>query len=240
MPPNDPQAPFSPTRWSLVIRAQGESPDAKKALRELCEAYYEPVFRFLRREGRDEASALELTQAFFESVLQSGDIRADKTRGRFRSYLLGAVKHFLADQRKLKLREKRGKGVTPLSLDAESDQDALSSSPSTSEAPDAWFDRQWALNVMERGLSIVATEWRDKGKSEPFEALKHTLSGNGQFRSQAEISDQLGWTETATKVAIHRLRKRFREVVRSEIADTLPDFADVDAERRYLIEALRQ
>lgn len=232
-------SPFSPTRWSLVLRAQGETPVAKAALSELCDAYYQPVYRFLRREGRSEEAALELTQSFFAKVLENGDLKADQRRGRFRSYLLGAVKHFLADQRKQEQRDKRGKGIAPISLDDDECPPTFEKDNTTETTPDTWFDRQWALNVMDRGLSIVESEWQQKNKTDQFEALKFSLNGTSPPITQLEAAQRLGWTETATKVAIHRLRKRFREVIRNEIAETIPDFSDVETELHYLIEALR-
>ena len=233
------ESPFSPTRWSLVLRAQGETPEAKAAISELCDACYQPVYRFLRREGRPEETALELAQSFFAKVLENGDLKADQRRGRFRSYLLGAVKHFLADQRKLELREKRGKGIDPVSLDDDENPPPIEPSNSTETTPDSWFDRQWALNVMDRGLSKVEAEWKTKGKADQFEALRYSLNGDGTSTPHLKAGQQLGWSETATKVAIHRLRKRFREIIRNEIAETIPDNSDVETELRYLIEALR-
>jgi DNA-directed RNA polymerase specialized sigma24 family protein len=231
-------SPFTPTRWSLVLRAQGETPVAKAALSELCDAYYQPVYRFLRREGRSEETALELAQSFFAKLLENRDLKADQSRGRFRSYLLGAVKHFLADQRKLELREKRGKGIAPVSLDDDESGATFEKGNSTETTPDSWFDRQWALNVMDRGLSMVEAEWQSKGKADQFKVLKNSLNGDSTKISHLEAGQQLGWSETATKVAIHRLRKRFREIIRNEIADTIPEFSDVESELRYLIEAL--
>ena len=232
-------SPFSPTRWSLVLRAQGETPSAKAALSDLCEAYYQPVYQFLRRDGHDEDSARDLTQSFFARLLENRDLNADQSRGRFRSYILGAVKHFLADQRKRELREKRGKGLAPLSLADADDGLTVEDNTVTEGMPDAWFDRQWALNVMARGLATVESEWRGKNKSKQFDALKFSLNGSTTKATQQEAAQKLGWTETATKVAIHRLRKRFGEVIRKEIADTIPDFSDVETELRYLIETLK-
>lgn len=231
-------SPFAPTRWTLVLRASGESPESKAALSELCEAYYQPVFRFLRREGRDEDEARELTQEFFARLLARGDLRADPERGRFRSYVLGAVKHFLADGRKAANREKRGSGAEDARLDAEEGPDAILQPPSDEPRSDTWFDRQWALAVMDRGLLCVETEFETAGKTRQFEVLKPWLIGETEKLSQAEAAKQLGWTETAVKVAVHRLRKRFRETIRTEIAQTVSEGTDVDAELRYLVEVL--
>jgi RNA polymerase sigma factor (sigma-70 family) len=234
-------AEFAPTRWTLVLRARGESPEARAALSDLCAAYYQPVFRFLRREGRDDDVARELAQEFFARVLQHGDLgAADPSRGRFRSYLLGAVKHFLADQRKQAGRQKRGGGAMPSSLDAPvTDEGATLDLPDTgAEVPDAWFDRQWALAVMERALVAVEAEFAGAGKAAQFEQLKPWLMGEAAAPPQAEVARRLGLNEGAVKVAIHRLRKRFRDILRAEVRQTLSEGDNVDDELRYLVAAL--
>lgn len=231
-------SPFAPTRWTLVLRASGDTPESKAALSELCEAYYQPVLRFLRREGRSEDDARELTQEFFARVLSRGDLKADPERGRFRSYVLGAVKHFLADERKAARRAKRGGGEEDLRLDADEGPEHVANKPSGGETEDAWFDRQWALAVMDRGLSGVESEFEKAGKARQFEVLKPWLIGETETLSQADAAKELNWTETAVKVAVHRLRKRFREIVRTEIAQTVSEGTDVDAELSYLVEVL--
>lgn len=244
-PPSDRATPsdgvFTPTHWTLVMRAQGQTPEAQAALSELCAAYYQPVLRFIQREGRDEEGARDLAQEFFARVLQRGKLgAANPALGPFRSYLLGAVKHFLADLAKFDSRKKRGGGAAPESLEALSAQNdwagdiAITSAP----APDAWFDRQWALTVMERALNHLENEFKAAGKIDHFEHLKTWLAGETAALSQAETARQLGLNEGALKVAIHRLRKRFRELIRTEIAQTLAEGADIEAELHYLIEAL--
>ena len=149
---------FFTTRWTLVSRARGETPEARAALGDLCEAYWTPVFRFLRREGRGEDESRELTQAFFAKVLAGAGIgEADPAKGRFRSYLLGSLKHFLANQRRDANREKRGGGAVVESIDSGGSETSpgLQVADPGSEAGDAWFDRHWALAVMERGLDRV-------------------------------------------------------------------------------------
>jgi len=233
-----PTSPFAPTRWTLVLRASGDSEESKAALSELCEAYYQPVFRFLRREGRKEDEARELTQEFFARVLTRGDLRADPERGRFRSYILGAVKHFLADERKAVHREKRGGGQEDLRLDADEGPTSVVDKPAEAATGDTWFDRQWALAVMERGLAGVEAEFQAAGKARQFEVLKPWLIGESEELSQAEAAKQLNWTETAVKVSVHRLRKRFRETIRSEVSQTVSDGTDLDVELRYLVDVL--
>jgi RNA polymerase sigma-70 factor (ECF subfamily) len=232
---------FVPTRWTLVLRARGETPAARAALSELCAAYYTPVYRFLKREGRDEDTARELAQEFFARLLHRGELGApDPARGRFRSYLLGAVKHFLADRRKHERREKRGAGLIPESLDApaEDGEPLLQVPDRRADMPDAWFDRAWALTVMDRALSALAAEFREAGKPDHFECLKPWLVGETDALAQAEVGRRLGLSEGAVKVAIHRLRKRFRQLLREEILQTVADGEDIEAELRYLVEAL--
>jgi RNA polymerase sigma-70 factor (ECF subfamily) len=232
---------FAPTHWTLVLRAQGQTLEAHAALSELCAAYYQPVLRFLQREGREEEAARELTQEFFARVLQRGKLgAADPSLGPFRSYLLGAVKHFLADLGKHGRRQKRGSGTSPESLDAASTEYGSLGDIADAKAPvpDAWFDRQWALTVMDRTLNRLESEFRSAGKTEHFDQLKTWLVGETPALSQAEAARQLGLSEGALKVAIHRMRKRFRELIRTEIAQTVANGTDIDTELRYLIEAL--
>jgi RNA polymerase sigma factor (sigma-70 family) len=236
-----PESPaFAPTRWTLVLRAQGESPASQQALSELCAAYWTPVFRFLRREGRSEDTARELTQEFFARLLarqRLGDV--EPGRGRFRSYLLGAVKHFLADQRERDGRLKRGGGAECESLDRSGDTAAqLQVADPASPPPDALFDRAWALAVMERALAAVQHEFADAGKAGQFETLKPWLAGEATGLSQADAAAKLGLNEGAVKVAVSRLRKRFRELVRAELAQTVATVDEVQEELRYLVEVL--
>jgi RNA polymerase sigma factor (sigma-70 family) len=235
-------ANFAPTRWTLILRARGETPAARAALSELCEAYYQPVLSFLRREGREEDPARELTQEFFARVLARGGFdEADPERGRFRSYLLGTLKHFLADQRKHEHRLKRGGGVIAESLDAAGPHDesrSLQVADTSLPAPEAFFDREWALAVMARALAVLEQEFITAGKAPHFDTLKPWLMGEAPSMSQADAARQLGLSEGAVKVGIHRLRKRFRDTVRTEISQTLRDPSLVDEELRHLIASL--
>lgn len=218
------------------MRASGRTPEARVALSELCEMYWTPVFRFLRREGRDEDGARELAQEFFTRVL-SGDapLGADPDRGRFRSYLLGAVKHFLSDRREREACLKRGGGMVPENLDTETGQEIRDLNAT---APDAAFDREWALSVMARALEMVEREFAAAGKSAQFTAFKPWLAGAADISAQSAVGVSLGMSDGAVKVAIHRLRKRFREAVRIEIAHTLPEGGDPADELRYLVDVL--
>jgi RNA polymerase sigma factor (sigma-70 family) len=233
---------FAPTRWTLVLRARGQTPEARAALSELCDAYYQPVFRFLRREGRDEDLARDLAHDFFARVLQRGEVTASPDRGRFRSYLLGAVKHFLADRRKHEGRAKRGGGVDAVSLEGVDDAEGAPREIADQAlvVSDAWFDREWALAVLERALAALEREFGAAGKALQFERLKPWLVGETAALSQAEVARTLGLNEGAVKVAIHRLRKRFRELLRAEVSQTLAEGDDVEGELRYLVEACGQ
>jgi DNA-directed RNA polymerase specialized sigma24 family protein len=232
---------FAPTRWTLVARTRGDSVESGEALRELCAAYYAPVLVFLERSGLGGDEARDLAHSFFAKILSSGGLdSADQAKGRFRSYLLGAVKHFVADQRDHARREKRGGGVPhePLDGSEETTAPGLRVADERTLPPDAAFDRQWALTVLDRALTSLAAEHAAASKSEQFDALKPWLTGEPASASQAELAARLGQSEGAVKVAIHRLRHRFRAQVKAEIAATLCDAADLDDELKSLTRAL--
>jgi len=225
------EANFHPTRWTLVLRTRGEGEDAKAALSDLCAAYYKPVVSFLRREGRNDDAAREMAHAFFESVLTGGLGAPDRERGRFRSYLLGALKHFLTKNRAAAQANKRGGGAEHVPLVGESDISPGLPLPGLTDDTLA-FDREWALTLIARALASVEQEHAHK--PDLFIALKPWLDGS-TTASQADAARALGMSETAVKVAIHRLRTRFRELIRAEIAATVNDPAEVTEELRHLI-----
>ena len=231
---------FVTTHWTRVLEARGDSPEAKAALGDLCAAYYAPVFAFIRRNAPDEDSAQDLTQEFFARLLaRQGIATVDPQRGRFRSFLLGAVKHFLADMREHAHRLKRGAGQSLESIEPGTDTSpGLQLADPNAPSPDREFDRKWALTLLARALATLAQEHKASGKADHFEALKPWLTGDTENISQAEAAAQLGVNEGAVKVAIHRLRRRFREVIKNEIAQTVSDPAQVDLELHYLLEAL--
>jgi RNA polymerase sigma-70 factor (ECF subfamily) len=233
-------AAFVTTQWTRVLEAHGDSPEAKAALSDLCAAYYAPVFAFIRRSAPDEDAARDLTQEFFARLLaRHGIDNVDPQRGRFRSYLLGAVKHFLADVREHDHRLKRGDGQPLQSIEPGTDTSpGLQLADPNAPSPDREFDRKWALTLLDRALAALAQEHEAAGKAGHFEALKPWLSGDSENISQAEAAAGLGLNEGAVKVAIHRLRRRFREVIRNEIGQTVSDPAQVDTELHCLLEAL--
>lgn len=238
---------FATTQWTQVLAARGQSPEAKRALRELCEAYYAPVEAFIRhaRGGTDDAR--DLTHEFFTGILAGHALdNLQRGRGRFRSYLLGAVKHFLSDARDHDRAAKRGGGQSPVSLDAPVPKTDSEGNSTTDHQiadpsgfpPDAFFDRHWALNLLDRVLSTMAREHERAGKTREYEAIKPWLTGDAATLSPSDAAARLGTTDGAAKVAIHRLRKRFRHLVEAEIAATVADADEVPAELDYLIQAL--
>lgn len=232
---------FQATRWTLVRSASGDSPESRQALSDLCAAYYEPIVAFLRREGRDAASARELAQDFFAGLLERGGLGgADEARGLFRSYLLGALKHHLSGQRRHESRLKRGGEAEHIALDAppEDGSPPLEIADDVPGSPDARFDRQWALTVMDRALRALEEKFARAGKSAQFGELKSWLAGNSDGLSQASAAASLGVSIGALQVMIHRMRKDFRAAVEAEVAQTLPAGEDPKGELRYLIEVL--
>ncbi len=224
---------FADTRWSLVERSRGSGEEARVALSELCAAYYAPVHRFVSSWCRDGERARDLTQDFFARVLADHSLgNAAAERGRFRGYLLGAVKHFLCASADCAQAVKRGGGVVHESLDAEwADGRTL--------PPDALFDQHWAYALLEVTLGRVQSEMTAEGKAEVFDVLKPWLAGQADHGQTTEAARTLGTSETAVRVLLHRLRGRFRETLRLELAQTLSDGADVDAEMQHLFAALR-
>jgi len=231
---------FVTTQWTRVLEARGESADAKAALSDLCAAYYQPVFAFVRRNAPDEESARDLTQEFFTRLLERRGIEhVDPQHGRFRSYLLGAVKHFLADAREHANRMKRGSGQTPEPLEPPTDTSpGLDVADPNAPSPESEFDRRWALTLLDRALASLAAEQKASGSMEQFEVLKVWLTGDTENVSQAEAARSLGINEGAVKVAIHRLRRQFRQSIKNEIAQTVKDRAQVEQEMKCLLEAL--
>lgn len=228
---------FHTTRWSRVVLARDASTEGREALQQLCATYYAPVIAFLRREGRAEEVARDLAHDFFATVLAGSSIaQAEQSRGRFRSYLLGAVKHFLSHRREAAMRLRRGGGETPLSMDDE--ETPVVADPSQL-SPDAAFDREWALTVLSRAMEALRLEQAAEGKGEAFERLQPWLSGEASHGDQAALAESLDMNVNTLKAATHRLRQRFRTLVRAEIAATLEDESAVDEEMQVLFAALR-
>lgn len=232
---------FPETRWSHVVRARGREPQAQAALSDLCAAYYEPVRVFLRSEGRDDELARELAQEFFEKLLSGNGVDgAEELRGKFRTFLLGAVKHFLSARRQHDVRIKRGSGMVPEPLKAALDSaSGLDPADVSVLPPDVAFDRQWAITVLDRVLAALAAEMKTEGKEPLFITLTPFLTGGSEYGNLESAAAQLGVTPAALRVAVHRLRQRYRDLLRAELAQTLVPGASVEEELAALKAALR-
>ena len=229
---------FPTTRWSLVIA--GGDPrrkEARSALVYLCENYWYPLYAYLRRRGYPADQAQDLTQEFFTRVLEGRYLdRVDPQRGRFRSFLLSSLKFFVADEQDRQRALKRGGGQL-VSLEFSSGEERYQREPAHGETPERIFERRWALSVLDRVVEKLRDEFVHHGRPEHFERLKVFLLGQSDA-PYAALAREMNTSEGALKVAIHRLRKRYRELFRQEIADTVADPADVESELRYLAAAL--
>jgi len=229
---------FPTTRWSLVIAASDpRRKDAQSALVSLCENYWYPLYAYLRRRGYPADQAQDLTQEFFIRVLEGRYLdRADPDRGRFRSFLLTSMKFFVADEEDRQRAHKRGGGVV-VPLEFSSGEERYQREPAHDETPERIFERRWALSVLDRVVEKLRDEFIQHGRPEHFERLKVFLLGQSDA-PYAALAREMNTSEGALKVAIHRLRKRYRELFRQEIADTVADPAEIESELRYLAVAL--
>ncbi len=227
---------FPVTHWTVVLAAGGPSPEeAGQALQALCGAYWLPIYAFIRRSGRGPDDAQDLTQGFFARVIEKEYLRqADRDRGRFRSFLLASLKHFLADEWDRSRAQKRGGGREILSLDDAEAESRYQLQPSGGETPDRIYERRWALSVMERGLARLEEEYATWGRREVFQKLRPLMAG-GRDAGFAEAAAGLGLTEGAAKMTVQRMRRRYREILRDEIRPTVAGETEVDEELRYLL-----
>jgi RNA polymerase sigma-70 factor (ECF subfamily) len=231
---------FLTTHWSMVLAAgRGHSTRAREALETLCRTYWYPLYAFVRRSGRGPHDAEDLVQAFFAQCLEKNYLgAADQAKGRFRSFLLLALKRFLANEWDKARTRKRGGVTPPISLDALTAEQRYALEPSGDLSADRLFERRWALTLLESVLARLRAEQVAAGRTEAFEALKDSLIGGGREASYAELAARLGTSEGAIKVAVHRLRRRYRELLEAEIANTVGTPGEVAEERRYLLSVL--
>lgn len=231
---------FETTQWSIVLAAgRAASESSRAALATLCDRYWYPVYVYVRRRGHDADEAEDLTQAFFAALLEKRYVdAADPARGRFRSFLLTAVKHFLSNERDRANAAKRGGGRAIVSLDAEAAEGRYRLEPSHDATPERLFERRWALTLLDRTIATLRAEQERAGHAERFDRLKGFLTGEGGDGGYAAAAAALDLSEGAIKVAVHRLRKRYRELLRAEIAQTLDDPATVEDEIRALFAAV--
>ena len=231
---------FVTTHWSVVLAAQGRSPAAQAALDTLCRNYWRPLFWFVRRQGAGPEEAQDLTQSFFALLLERRDLDAVRQeKGRLRSYLLVALKHFLANERHRVMAIKRGEGRPLISLDELRADDRADLEPADTLSADKIFERRWALTVLDRVLARLGDEYGAAGNAPLFNRLKELLGDEGDRASQADIAGDLGMTENAVKQAFHRFRQRYRQLLRDEIAQTVAAPGDIEDELRHLIAVLR-
>ena len=229
---------FPTTRWSLVVAAgDPERQEARSALVSLCENYWYPLYAYLRRRGYSADQAQDLTQDFFVRVVEGRYLdRADPEKGRFRSFLLTSLKFFVADQEDRQRAHKRGGGAL-VPLEFSSGEERYQREPAHDETPERIFERRWALSVLDRVVEKLRNEFVQHGRPEDFERLKGSLLGRSDTPNTA-LAREMNTSEGALKVAIHRLRKRYRDLFRQEIADTVADPAEVESELRYLAAVL--
>lgn len=229
---------FPTTRWTLVLAAgNSERKGARSALVSLCESYWYPLYAYLRRRGYPADQAQDLTQEFFVRVLEGRYLdRANPEKGRFRSFLLTSLKFFVADEEDRQRARKRGGGAL-VPLEFSSGEGRYQREPGHDETPERIFERRWALSVLDRVLEKLRSEFVRHGRPEHFERLKVFLLGASDA-PYATLAREMNTSEGALKVAIHRLRKRYRELFRQEIADTVADPAEVESELRYLATVL--
>jgi len=231
---------FATTRWSIVLLAgRNDTERARVALAKLCQTYWYPLYACARRQGCSPPDAQDATQGFFEQLLERHTLaRADPARGRFRSFMLAMMKNFLAGQRQSARAQKRGGGREILSLDLDAAERRFAAEPADHASPDKLFDRQWALALLAEVLRRLEDEQREDGKHATFAVLKETLAGSRETQPYAELAARLDWSEGAVKVAVHRLRKRYRELLQAEIAQTVASPADAEQEMRHLFASL--
>jgi RNA polymerase sigma factor (sigma-70 family) len=234
------QPAFVTTHWSVVLAAgRNDTTRARQALAGLCQTYWYPLYAYVRRRGNSPHDAQDLTQEFFAHLLERQSLAgADPACGRFRSFLLTAMNHFLIHEWHKARAKKRGGGGQIVSLDLAAAEDRFDLEPADLATPDKIFDKQWALTLLDGVLNRLESEYQRGGKHDLFTALKQTLTGSRESQPYVELAVTLGMNEGAVKVAVHRLRKRYRELIRAEIAHTLDPSQDIEEEMRHLTSAL--
>jgi RNA polymerase sigma-70 factor (ECF subfamily) len=229
---------FATTRWSLVLAARHSSPESAAALEAICRAYWYPLYAYVRRCGQPPHDAEDLTQAFFCHLLEKHLLdAADHNKGRLRSFLIASLKHFIAGEWRKSATQRRGGGQAYVPIDTAFAESRLATDHHAL-GPDETYDQQWALTLLDLTVNRLKSEFEEVGKSADFETLKGCLMEGRGAIDYASVAGQLGLSEGAARVAVHRLRKRFREIFREEISHTLEDGAEVDEEMRHLAAAL--
>lgn len=221
----------------VVAAGRGAEVEMQRGLAALCEAYWYPVYAFVRRDGADAERAMDLTQGFFARLLEKGDLAdVDRSRGRFRSWLLSSVKHFVANERDRERAIKRGGGQSTISIDAADAESRYSREPAEAMTPERIFERRWAMTLLGSVLDVLRREWDEAGRGREFEALKECLSGGEGVNQKA--ASELGMSDAAVRMAVHRLRRRYREILREKIGQTVETAEQVEEEIAFLFSAV--
>ena len=247
--PDDPPSPvplrpsdgyFATTHWTVVVNARAaDTRVARAALEQLCQTYWYPLYAFVRRQGCSPHDAQDFTQEFFARLLEKNSLdEVDRAKGRFRSFLLTAMKHFLANEWDRARAQKRGGGHAHVPIDAQFAETRYGLEPGHDQTPEKLFERRWVLTLLDNVLTRLRDEQVAAGKAEQFDELKVALTADRDSLPYAELGERLSMREGAVKVAVHRLRQRYREVLRSEIGHTVANAADVEEEIRHLFAVL--
>ena len=240
--PGDSYAPrgdarFATTHWSMVLEARGQDRDADRALEDLCQAYWYPLYAFARRSGVAAEESKDMTQQFFQQLLEKEFLElVHPSKGKFRSFLLASFKNLIRSEWRRSQAQKRGGGQVVLSIDEQDSEGRYKCEPGDDETPDQLYEKRWAQTLVRRAIKRLKEEWEAQDK--PFEKLKVYLLGQKGTVPFADMALDLGTTEVALKAAVHRMRKRYGEIFRSEVALTVSDPSEVDDEVRYLLGAL--
>jgi DNA-directed RNA polymerase specialized sigma24 family protein len=232
-------AVFPNPHWGRVVRASGDDSEARDALAGLCADYWYPLYAFARRKGQLPEDASDLVQGLFAELLARDSLRGlDPSLGRFRSFLMAACSLYIAKDRSHGRALKRGGGVAPISIDASNAEARFGVEPVHHETAERLFERRWASTLLDRALARVESEYLGSDRRTLFEKLRPSVFGQAEACRHREVGDELGMTEGAVRAAAHRLRRRYREILRDEVARTVADPAEVDIELNALLEAL--
>lgn len=236
----NPNAVFVTTQWSVVLTAaRSDTTRAQEALEKLCRTYWYPLYAYVRRRGHSAEDAQDLTQAFFARLLEKHWVEgADRERGRFRTFLLTAMSRFLSDEWDRERAQKRGGGAVHVPVQIEDAETRYGFEPADDRTPEQIFERNWAVTLLDNVLQALRAEYEQEGNGEIFAKLNGCLAGRRESQPYSELAAQLKTNEGAVKVAVHRMRKRYRKLLRSEIAQTLAEGEDPDEELHHLVSIL--
>jgi RNA polymerase sigma-70 factor (ECF subfamily) len=233
------RARFQTTSWSLVLAAASSPNETRTALTSLCESYWNPVYVFIRCSGYDLDKAQDLTQEFFARLIEKNYLKdADRTRGRFRSFLLASVKHFLSNESDRDRALKRGGGRPPISFDAVEAESWYMPPAADDVTPETVFERRWAVSLVARVIGLLQKEYADAGKQEQFASLEPFLINDSDDQRYEDVATRMGVSAGALRMSVHRMRRRYRDLLRSAIAETVTSPEEIDEEIRFLMSRL--